>query len=136
MVGFLHGGGPLLLSAIAFLGLTGCGPIFGLQDARTVCDRVASSYGAGFKVSGVFVTDVRSLRRLQPEDADPALWSGAHEDEPGMLCYLDGELAKDPPLGLEGEVRDPFNRSAVGIVDGDVQLIAAGYQHAMPIRAP
>lgn len=53
-----------------------------------------------------------------------------------MLCYIDGQIAKAPPLGPSGEVPEPFDRAAVAIIDGKAELVVAGYRDQLPVRAP
>jgi hypothetical protein len=118
----------LLISACARMGAQ--------DSARAQCERVASRFGEESTVSGAFETDVGALRSIQPLEAEPELFPEAADGQSAVLCYLDGPIGKGPPLGPNGEVRDPYDRSLVGIVGDTDQLIRSGYQASLPISPP
>lgn len=125
-----------LLVAILVVGLTTAAcEVFGLPTpGAELCARVAPDYSG--TVVGSFNTTVGSVRALEPRAAQPQRWPDLAPDHAAVLCYIDGEIAKAPPPGPNGEVSEPFDRAVIAIVDGHSELIIAGYRDLLPIRAP
>ena len=71
------------------------------------------------------------VRRLWPLSPDP--WAGLAADHAAVVCYVDGTIAKSPPVGLDGKVPVPFDRAIVVVVDGASQLVVAGYRDQLPV---
>ena len=118
------------------LGLTvGACEAFGLRPPPAEsCAGPAATMGS---VVGAFNTTVGEIRALEPRQAVPQRGPDLAPDHPAVLCYIDGEDAKAPPPGPSGEVSPPFDRAVVAIVvDGQSELIIAGYRDQLPVRAP
>jgi hypothetical protein len=103
-------------------------------SASEACARAARDYAG--TVVGAFNTTVRAIRALEPLPAEPARWPNLAADHPAVLCYIDAEIAKGPPPGPNGEVRDPFNRVVIGVVEGKGEMVMAGYRDQLPVIAP
>lgn len=108
--------------------------VLGLPPPAESCAGPARDYAG--TVVGAFNTTVAAIRALEPRQAVPQRWPDLAADHPAVLCYIDGEVAKAPPPGPDGEVRPPFDRAVVAIVDGQSELIIAGYRDQLPVRAP
>lgn len=122
----------LTLAIVAMLIAAGC-DVFGLA-AGNPCAAVAADYSG--TVVGTFGTTVGAIRSLAPLPQDPIRWPALAADHPAILCYIDGMIPKAPPPGPNGEIRDPFDRLVIAIVDEEAELIMAGYQDNLPARAP
>ncbi len=119
---------------LATLALAAC-EILGLPTSPSqACGGAARDYSG--TVVGSFNTTVGAIRALEPLRADPLRWPNLAADHPAILCYIDAQIAKGPPPGPNGEIRDPFDRAVVGIVDGKSELVMAGYRDRLPVRAP
>ncbi len=105
-----------------------------VTPAGGLCAGAARDYSGTVVAS--FNTTIGAIRALEPRAGNPQLWPELAPDHPAVLCYIDGEIAKAPPPGSDGEISRPFDRAAVAIVDGDRQLIIAGYRDQLPVRAP
>jgi hypothetical protein len=104
--------------------------------AWTECQLVADEYGPEFLVRAAYNTDVAGLRSLRAGIEDPEQ-PFAGEDEAqraAILCWIDGRIPKGPPPSESRN--DPFDRIAVGVLDGRHQLIVAGYQTQLEIVDP
>lgn len=125
-----------LLLAVLVVGLTTAGcDVFGLSTpAAEICAGVARDYSGS--AVGSFNTTVGSIRALEPRPGQPQRWPDFAPDHPAVLCYIDGQIAKGPPPGPNGEVSKSFDRTVVAIVDGQSELIIAGYRDQLPVRAP
>jgi hypothetical protein len=109
----------LILAGCAFLRV---GPV-------QICEGVARDYGPEFRVVGSFATTVGKIRSLEP-GATPARWPELAAGQDAVLCYVDGPVPKSLPGG------DPFDRAVIAIAPGHSELIMAGYQDRLPVRAP
>jgi hypothetical protein len=78
---------------------------------------------------GSFATTVGNIRSLEPA-VTPVRWPELTPDEEAVLCYLDGPVPKSLPDG------DPFDRAVIAVAPGHSELIMAGYQDRLPVRAP
>jgi hypothetical protein len=124
---------PLALP-LASLTLAACG-MFGLPtSAAETCAPSAREYSG--TVVGAFITTVGAIRALEPRPAEPARWPDLAPDQPAVLCYVDAQIAKGPPPGPNGEIRDPFDRVVIGVVDGKGEMVMAGYRDQLPVIAP
>lgn len=124
----------LLALPLVSVVLVACG-ILGLPTSATeTCARSTSDYAG--TVVGAFNTTVRAIRALEPLPAVPARWPNLAADHPAVLCYIDAQIAKGPPPGPNGEVRDPFDRVVIGVVDAKGELVMAGYRDYLPVIAP
>jgi hypothetical protein len=124
-----------LLSGALGMILAGC-EVFGLatQPPAGLCAEAARDYSG--TVVGAFSTTVGSIESLEPRQSEPMRWSNLPLDHPAVLCYIDGEIAKAPPIGASGDVTKPYDRAAVAIVDGKAELIVASYRDQLPVHAP
>lgn len=123
----------LLALPLASLTLVAC-QVVGLPTSATeTCAPSARDYAG--TVVGSFNTTVGAIRRLDGL-AEPARWPGIAPDRPAVLCFIDAEIAKGPPPGPKGEIRDPFDRIVIGVVDGKGEMIMAGYRDQLPVKAP
>jgi hypothetical protein len=116
----------MLLIAVA------CG-IRDVPSSAQACAGPARDYAGD--VVGSFDTTVGAIRRLDGV-AGPARWPGTAPDHPAVLCYIDAQIAKGPPPGPNGEIREPFDRVVVGVVEGKSEVIVAGYRDRLPVDAP
>jgi hypothetical protein len=107
--------------------LAGCA--FLRTGPAQICDGVARDYGPEFRVVGSFATTVGKIRSLEP-GATPARWPELAAGQDAVLCYVDGPVPKSLPGG------DPFDRAVIAIAPGHSELIMAGYQDRLPVRAP
>jgi hypothetical protein len=117
---------------LAVLTLAACAASSSSSSA-SACAASARVY-AGVVV-GSFDTTVAAIRRLDGQ-VEPPRWPGMPADRPAVLCYIDAQIPKGPPPGPNGEVREPFDRVLVGILDGESEMIAAGYRDRLPVEAP
>lgn len=124
----------LLALPLASLALAACEILGGPASFAAECAGPARSY-AGIVV-GSFNTTVGAIRGLEPIPVEPARWPDLAPDHQAVLCYIDSEIAKGPPPGPNGEIRDPFDRVVIGIVDGQTEMISAGYRDRLPVSAP
>ncbi len=123
----------LLALPLASLVLVGCQVVGVPTSATEICAASARDY-AGTLV-GSFTTTVGAIRRLEGL-VEPARWPGIGPDRPAVLCFIDAETAKGPPPGPNGEIRDPFDRVVIGIVDEEDEMVTAGYRDQLPVQAP
>ena len=100
------------------------------SSAAAACANAARDY-AGTSV-GSFATTVGAIRQLSPA-AGSQLWPSFAPATSAVLCYIDAAIAKGPPPGPEGSIRDPFDRVVVGLVDGQSKMILAGYRSQLPV---
>lgn len=123
---------PLSLPALtlAFVSLAACLA----PSAAYTCEVSAREYAG--TVVGAFNTTVGAIRALEPLPAEPARWPNLAPDRPAVLCYIDAQIAKGPPPGPNGEIREPFDRVVIGVVDGKAELVMAGYRDQLPALAP
>jgi hypothetical protein len=119
---------------LASLVLAACGTLGLPTSATETCARAANDYAG--TVVGAFNTTVRAVRALEPRPAEPLRWPDLAADHPAVLCYIDAEIAKGPPPGPNGEIREPFDRVLIGVVDGKGEMVIAGYRDQLPVRAP
>jgi hypothetical protein len=53
------------------------------------------------------------------------------------ICWIDGHVAKSPPLREDGTVSPSFDRAVIGVrADGSPSLIKAGMRDSMPVEEP
>ncbi|MDQ2964328.1 MAG: hypothetical protein M3R57_00545 [Chloroflexota bacterium] len=124
----------LLALPLAPLTLAACG-ILGLSTSATeACAPSAREYSG--TVVGAFSTTVGAIRALESRPAEPSRWPDLAPDQPAVLCYIDAQIAKGPPPGPSGEIRDPFDRVVIGVVDGKGEMVMAGYGDELPVVAP
>lgn len=127
----------LLALPLASLALGGCdiitarSPLGASTLAGEACAGPARDYSGS--VVGSFITTVGAIRALESRPAVPARWPDLPPDHTAMLCYIDGQIAKAPPAGQDGEVPEPFDRIVVGVVDSDSEMILAGYRDQPPV---
>ena len=70
----------------------------------------------------------RTLRDIRHDYPDAALsqWGDVSDDHPAALCYIDGGI----PKGAAGSAS--FDRAIVAVVDGDAELLVAGFASNLP----
>jgi hypothetical protein len=73
---------------------------------------------------------------LEAAPVEPQRWPEAPAAYPAVLCYINGEIKKGPPPGPNGEIRAPFDRVVIAVVDGESTIIMAGYRDRLPVQAP
>lgn len=122
--------------ALILVGLTAvaCQSLRVPPPADETCAGSARDYSGTVVAS--FITTVGSVRTLEPRLSVPVRWSDLAPGHPAVLCYIDGQIAKAPPLGPDGEIQVPFDRAVVAVVEGDAQLIVAGHRNRLPVEAP
>jgi hypothetical protein len=114
--------------------LIACQSVGASVAAWEACSRAAGEYNGS--VAGSYATTVGYIRRLGLS-GEPARWPDLAPDHPAVLCYVDGQIAKGPPSPRDGQTAAAsFDRAAVAVVDGHVELIIAGYRSNLPVRAP
>lgn len=123
----------LLALPLASLTLVACQVVGLPTSAAETCAPSAHDYAG--TVVGSFNTTVGAIRSLDGL-AEPARWPDIAPDGPAVLCFIDAEIAKGPPPGPNGEIRDPFDRIVIGVVDGKGEMIMAGYRDQLPVKAP
>jgi hypothetical protein len=53
------------------------------------------------------------------------------------ICWIDGHIAKSPPLRADGTIAPNFNRAVIGVsADGAPTLIKAGMRDSLPVEEP
>jgi hypothetical protein len=95
------------------------------------CAEAARDYNG--KVAGAFATTVGRVRRTAP---DAELFPQVEDGVPATLCYIDADIAKGPPPGPEGQIREPFDRVVLALVDNQVEVVLAGYRADVPVVDP
>jgi hypothetical protein len=105
-----------------------------LGSAAEGCAAAARGYSG--TVVGAFDTSVGAIRGLAPRAGEPSRWPRLADDHPAVLCYIDAVIAKAPPPPPDGPPPEPYDRVVVGIVDGNGEMIIAGYREQLPVRAP
>lgn len=115
--------------AVVIACVTGCatGPV--PDGAHDACRAVAASYDGN--VAGTFITTVGGLRRFEGAPADQERWPEIPDARPAVMCFIDGDIRK-----VLGGGDNAFNRAVVGVVDGHGEMIMAGFQDRLPVRAP
>ena len=128
----------LLLPVILAMGVTtaACDVAGPSGSEVELCAGVAREYSGWHRVVGSFNTTVGAVRALEPRMGQPQRWPDLAPDHPAVLCYIDGEIPKGPPAGPNGEAPKDYDRAVVAIVDGQSELIIAGYQDKLPVQAP
>jgi hypothetical protein len=106
-----------------------------MREADQACRIAAREYGGGATVVASFETTVGAMRGLRPLHGDPELWPRIDASRLGTLCYIDGIIGITRPIS-PASAAPPVDRGAVGIVGGDIELIAAGPRTTFPIRRP
>lgn len=101
---------------------------FSDPDAQAVCERLAPEW-SGTAV-GAFTTTLGRVRRLGTFAAAPDRWDGLSDLTPTVVCYVDGAIPKAPPDG------PPYDRAVVAVVNGEADLIIAGYRSQLPVEVP
>ena len=103
-----------------------------VSPAAAVCADEASAYAG--TVGGAFVTTVGYIRDLMPRPDVPPRWPNLDASYPAVLCYIDGQI---PISVIERDPDHPTgDRVVIGVLDGDSDVIMAGYRELIPIRAP
>lgn len=108
-----------------------------VQSAAPTVDPCAASAAAyNGVVAGSFVTTVGSIRALDQLHIEPQRWPGIPDSHPAVLCYIDGQIPKGPPPPISGTIPPSFDRAVIAVVDGQSDLIMAGYRDNLPVVAP
>jgi hypothetical protein len=134
------------LIAIAALAVTGCAGVGSaasrsvppsLQSLASAADPCAASAGNySGHVAGSFVTTVGAIRAVPMLSIQSDRWPGLPDSHPAVLCYIDGQIPKGPPPQPSGTVPPSFDRAVIAVIDGQPDLIMAGYQDNVPLVAP
>jgi hypothetical protein len=106
-------GSPVRFARGRWVSAAACVPFAAVE----ICERVAD----GATVVGAFPTTVAALRT---GDA----WRG--DDYPAVLCYIDRNFPKPPPMGK------PFDRGILGVVDGKARVYILGYRDQLQVYPP
>jgi copper(I)-binding protein len=126
-----------LIVVAAALAVTGCVAVSSDTAAPTVDPCAASVAAYNGVVAGSFVTTVGAIRRLdEPQQIEPQRWPGLPDSHPAVLCYIDGQIPKGPPPPISGTIPPSFDRAVIAVVDGQSDLIMAGYRDNLPVVAP
>jgi copper(I)-binding protein len=125
-----------LIVVAAALAATGCVATTVQSAAPTVDPCAASAAAYNGVVAGSFVTTVGAIRRLEPLHIEPQRWPGLPDSHPAVLCYIDGQIPKGPPPPISGTIPPSFDRAVTAVVDGQSDLIMAGYRDNLPVVAP
>lgn len=121
-----------MVTMIAFLivaGAAGCDVVRLPDNAADTCAAVADLYEG--TVAGAFNTTVGAIRRFEGAPADQQRWPGVADGQPAVMCFIDGDIRK-----ALGGGDNAFNRAAVGVVDRRDEMVVAGFQDRLPVRAP
>ena len=125
------------LIVVAALAVTGCVATAVESTAPTVDPCAGSAAAYNGVVAGSFVTTVGAIRRLdEPQRVEPQRWPGLPDSHPAVLCYIDGQIPKGPPPPVSGTILPSFDRAVIAVVDGQSDLIMAGYRDNLPVVAP
>jgi hypothetical protein len=134
------------LIAIAALAVTGCADVGSaasrsvppsLQSLASAADPCAASAGNyNGHAAGSFVTTVGAIRALEAAGIESQWWRGLPDSHPAVLCYIDGQIPKGPPPPMSGTVPPSFDRAVIAVIDGQPDLIMAGYRDNLPVVAP
>jgi hypothetical protein len=102
--------------------------------------RCASRSAPDAVVVGSVETTVGDLRRWLDRGevkVGADRWAGRGDDEPVVLCWYDGPIAKSPPGAPGGTAPPAFNRYATFVdASGDAALVVAGYRDRLAVEAP
>ncbi len=126
-----------LIVVAAALAVTGCVATAVQSAAPTVdpCAAAAADYDG--VVAGSFITTVGAIRSLdEPQRLEPQRWPDLPDGHPAALCYIDGQIPKGPPPPISGTIPPSFDRAVIAVVDGQSDLIMAGYRDNLPVVAP
>jgi len=96
--------------------------------AAIACDALEISQPA--RTVGAYLTTLGSAQALMPS-RHPTLYPELDREHPVVLCYMDVHIAKGPPYGGPA-----FDRALYVIIDGESEMLAAGYRDSLPARAP
>jgi copper(I)-binding protein len=126
-----------LVVVAAALAVAGCVATTVQSAAPTVDPCAASAAVYNGAVAGSFVTTVGAIRGLdEPQRIEPQRWPGLPDSHPAVLCYIDGQIPKGPPPPISGTIPPSFDRAVIAVVDGQSDLIMAGYRDNLPVVAP
>ena len=118
-----------LIALLVVGGVAGCDVVrFPLRAAER-CAAEAAAYDGS--VAGAFDTTVGAIRRFEAAPIDQQRWPELPDARPAVLCYIDGDIAK-----ALGGGDHAFDRAVVGVVDGEGEMVVAGFQNRLPVRAP
>ena len=136
----------LALIAIAALAGTACTvagsatprsaptPVRSPVSTADPCAASAAAYNG--HVAGLFVTTVGAIRAVPMLSIQSDRWPGLPDSHPAVLCYIDGQIPKGPPPQPLGTVPPSFDRAVIAVIDGQPDLIMAGYRDNLPVVAP
>lgn len=116
------------IAILAVAGAAGCNVAFTANAADT-CAAVAASYEG--TVAGAFSTTVGAIRRFEGARPDQQRSPGVADGHPAVMCFIDGDIHK-----ALGGGDNAFDRAVVGVVDRRDEIIMAGFQDRLPVRAP
>jgi hypothetical protein len=122
------------MAQVLAIGLGGCSILGSDVSAAEACAVPGREYAG--PVVGAFNTTIGAISALLPSGGQPQALQGQPAGHAAILCYVDAEIPKAPPPGPNGEIRGPYNRIVLVIVDGVATLIQAGYRDQLPISAP
>ena|SRR5436309_4080755 len=126
--------------ALVFGGCSTVGSSTSVSPTKTsppttdACALAAVAYAG--RVAGSFVTTIGAIHAMALIAHDPNLRPGLADDRAAVLCHIDGQIAKAPPPPAVGTTPPSFDRAVVVVIDGQADLIAAGYRDNVPLVAP
>ena len=116
---------PLLVGAV----VAACAAVRLPNTPEKACAEEASAIDG--TVVGAFATTVGAIRRFEAAPIGQQRWPKLADGYPAALCYIDGDIRR-----AVGGGDNAFDRAAIGVVDGDGQVVVAGFRDRLPVRAP
>jgi hypothetical protein len=84
-------------------------------------------------VAASFATTVGAIRSDPQLHVKPERRSAVPDNHPAALYFIDGQIPKAPPPLPSHPAPSPFDRA---VIDGQPDLLMAGYRDRVPIQAP
>ena len=82
-----------------------------------------------------FPSTIGAIRALPAVSGNPQL-ARYSADQSATVCYIDGQIPKDPPPPMSGTIPPSFDRAVVVVVDQNAIFVSAGYRQNLPIESP
>ena len=96
----------------------------------------ASAVDYNGHVAGSFVTTIGAIRAVSMLEIQPGRWPGLADSHSAVLCYIEGQIPKGPPPRPSESIPPSFDRAVIVVIDGQAELVMAGYRDQVPIVAP